>query len=78
MASFAILISDIFLNFILFLFGCSVSLLLHRLFCSCSEQGLLSSYGAGASHCGGFSCGAQALGHGLQLFLLQGSRAQAQ
>ena len=26
------------------------------LFSSCSEQGLLSSWGAWASHCGGFSC----------------------
>ena len=34
-----------------------------RLFSSCSEQGLLSSWGAWASHCGGFSCcRAQALG----------------
>ena len=33
-------------------------------FSSCSKQGLLSSCGARASHCGGFSCcGAQALGH---------------
>ena len=32
-------------------------------FSSCSEQGLLSSCGMRASHCGGFSCyGAQALG----------------
>ena len=32
-------------------------------FSSCSEQGLLSSCGAWASHCGGFSrCGARALG----------------
>ena len=33
-------------------------------FSSCSEQGLLSSCNAWASHSGGFSCcGAQALGH---------------
>ena len=33
-------------------------------FSSCSEQGQLSSSGAWASHCSGFSCcGAQALGH---------------
>ena len=33
-------------------------------FSSCSQQGLLSSCGGLASHCGGFSgCGAQALGH---------------
>ena len=28
-------------------------------FSSCIEQGLLSTCGAQASHCGGFSCGAQ-------------------
>ena len=43
-------------NFILFFSYCSGSLLLHRLFCSCGEQRLLSSCGAQASHCGGFSC----------------------
>ena len=33
-------------------------------FSSCSEQGLLSSCGAWASHCGGFTCcGARALGY---------------
>ena len=33
-----------------------------RAFPSCEEQGLLSSCGARASHCGGFPCcGAQAL-----------------
>ena len=33
-------------------------------FSSCSEQGLLSSWGAWVSHCGGFSsCRAWALGH---------------
>ena len=31
-------------------------------FSSCGEWGLLSSYSAWSSHCGGFSCGAQALG----------------
>ena len=30
--------------------------MLHGLFCSCGEWGLLSNCGAGASHCGGFSC----------------------
>ena len=30
---------------------------------SCSEQGLLSGQGVRPSHCSGFSCGAQALGH---------------
>ena len=45
------------------LFGCAVSLLLHRLFFSCCKQGLFSDWGAWASHRNGFSCGAQALGH---------------
>ena len=47
----------------LFVFGCAGSSLLHRLFSSCGEPGLLPSCGARASHCGGFSCcRAQALG----------------
>ena len=46
------------------LFGCAGSLLLHRLFSSCGEWWLFSSWSAQASHCGDFSCcGAQALGH---------------
>ena len=45
-------------------FGCTGSLLLHRLFFSFDEQQLLSSCGAQASHCGGFSCcRAWVLGH---------------
>ena len=55
-----------FINKIIFkiYFGCTGSLLLHRLFFSFDEQQLLSSCGAQASHCGGFSCcRAQALGH---------------
>ena len=48
---------------ILLIFGCAGSSLLHRLFSSCSEQGLLSSCGVRASHFDGFSCcRAQALG----------------
>ena len=36
-------------------------------FSTCSEQGgLLSACSAQSSHCAGFSCGAQALGHRLQ------------
>ena len=47
----------------LFIYGWAGSLLLHRLFSSCSEQGLLSTCSAQASHAGGFSrCRAQALG----------------
>ena len=39
-------------------------------FSSCSEQGLLSSCGAQASHCGGFSsCRAQALGCAAECWL---------
>ena len=45
-----------------FIFGCAGSLLLHELFPSFSEKGLLSSCSAQASHSGGFSCGAWALG----------------
>ena len=52
-----------FNNFYLFVFGC---LLLHRLFISFGERGLLSGCNAWASQCGGFSCG------------MGGSRAQAQ
>ena len=46
-------------------FGCAGSLLLlHGLFSSCGEQGLLSSCSAQASRCDSFPCcGAQALGH---------------
>ena len=39
------------------------SLLLCRLFSSCGNGGLLSSCSAQASHCSGFSCGVQTLGH---------------
>ena len=39
--------------------------MLHGLFCSCGEWGLLSNCGAWASHCGGFSCGSWALEHRL-------------
>ena len=37
-------------------FGCAGSSLLHGLFSSCSEQGLLSGCSVWVSHCGGFSC----------------------
>ena len=65
-------------NFInVFTFDCAGSSLLGGLFSSFREQGLLSSCGAWASHCGGFSCcGAQTLGsrasavvaHGISCF----------
>ena len=50
--------------FYLFIFGCAGFSLLCGLFSNCGEWGLLSSCGAEASYCDGFSCwGAQALGH---------------
>ena len=53
-------------KYFFFIFGCAGSSLLLRLFFSCSEQGLLSSFGAQASHCGGFCCcSSQALEHRL-------------
>ena len=54
-----------FLNYFIYLFsfGWAGTLLLRRLFSSCSKQGLLSSCGVQASHCSGFShCGTWALG----------------
>ena len=54
----------LFKSCIYYLFlGCARSLLLCGLFFSGCERELFSSCGAPASHCGGFSCGAQALGH---------------
>ena len=47
----------------LFIFGCAGSSLLHGLFSSCSKQQLFSRCSAWASHCSGFSCEAQTLGH---------------
>ena len=45
-----------------FFFVCAKSLLLHWAFPSCRERGLLSSWGAQASHCGSSSgCAALAL-----------------
>ena len=64
-----------FLNFYLFILGCAGSSLLHELFASYGEQGLLSSCGARSSHCSGFSgCKAQtgSRGHGLQDLWLPG------
>ena len=52
----------IIFTFYWFIFGHGGSSFLHRLISSCGEPGLLSSC-AQASHCGGFSCGAQALEH---------------
>ena len=51
-------------NFIyLFIFGCTGSSLLQRLFSSCRERGLLFSCYMRASHCSGFSfCRVRALG----------------
>ena len=44
-----------------FIFGCSGSSLLHRLFSSCGKRGLLSNGYAWVSYFGGFSC----CGHGI-------------
>ena len=56
----------IIFSFFLFIYLLLAALGLHCCtwaFFSCSEQGLFSSFGAQAFHCGGFSCcGAQALG----------------
>ena len=49
--------------FILMNFGCAGSLLLHGLFSTWRNRGLLSSCSMRVSHCSGLSCfGAQALG----------------
>ena len=53
--------SSSFFKFI-FILGCAGSLVPHRLFSSCGKWGLLSSRGAQASLCSGFSCGARAPG----------------
>ena len=45
-----------FFSFYLFIFGSAESSLLHGLFSSCGKRDLLSSCGAWASHCSGFSC----------------------
>ena len=42
--------------YLLCIYGCAGSLLLHLLFSSCSKWGLLSSYQAWVSRCSGFSC----------------------
>ena len=44
-----------FISLFIYLFGCTGFSLLCGLFFSCGKQGLLSSYGVWASHCGGFS-----------------------
>ena len=75
-----------FFQFCLFIFACSGSLLLLRLFSSHGEWGY-SSFRVWTPYYGGFSwCGARALGHlgfsncdsWAQLLWLSGSRAQAQ
>ena len=48
--------------YLLIIWGCVGSLLLCRLCSNYSKQGLLLSCGVGASHCGGSSGEAQALG----------------
>ena len=51
-----ILFFNNFIYFYLSISGCAGSSLMCRLFSSCGEQGLLSTCGVQASHCGGFSC----------------------
>ena len=51
-----------FKNLIDLFFGCAGSSLSHAGFSSYDELGLLFIVVLGASHCGGFSCGARALG----------------
>ena len=67
-------------EFHLFIFSCASSSSLHDLFPGCGDRGLLSSCGAWASHCGGYSCcgatGSRACG--LQQLWLSDSRARAQ
>ena len=46
----------------LFIFDCAGSLLLRRLFFGWGEQGASPHCSMQASHCGGLSCGAWALG----------------
>ena len=54
------------LKIYIYIYVCTVVLGLHcctHAFSTCGQWGLLSSYSAWASHCGGFSCrGAQAVG----------------
>ena len=60
------LIAPVFFFFLIYLFIyfwlCWVFVAAHT-FSSCSEWGLLSSYGAWEPHCGGFSCGVHTPGH---------------
>ena len=51
----SIWLSLFFLNVIYYFWLCWV-FVLHKLFSSCGQQGPLSSRGAQASHCDGFSC----------------------
>ena len=46
----------LFIKFYLFIFGCSGSHCCARTFSNCNKWGLLSSFSAWASHCGGLPC----------------------
>ena len=46
-----------------FIFGCTGSRCFVRAFSRCGESGATIHCGAQSSHCGGFSCGAQAVLH---------------
>ena len=57
--------TETFMSFVLFVFGCAGSLLLHGLFSSYREQKLFFVTARGLLKSGSFSCcGAQALEHG--------------
>ena len=58
--------------YLFFIFDCAGSSLWSRLLSSCSKRGLLSSCSAWASHCSGFSCRAQTLGHGVSSVAVPG------
>lgn len=53
----------LFLKKIVLILGCAGSSLMGGLFPSCGEEGQLSSCDGQSSHCRGFFCGAQVLGH---------------
>ena len=55
--------TNLFIYLFIYLFMAALGLhCCMRAFSSCGERGLLFCCGAGASHCHGFSCGAQPLG----------------
>ena len=72
----AVMDSLVHMYIYIYIFFWTVFSLLHRLFCSCGERGLLSSRGAQASHCSGFSrCRARALGDWASVVVTHGLRS---